>query len=173
MLTLERISPENVVAFKNTRLRALDDSPTAFGSTYAKEVKLSDADWHQRSIDWTSHRSVGYLAMDGETPCGIGAAFLDEKNPERAHLVSMWVAPAQRGKGVGFTLVSGVRAWAKDQGARTLRLSVTNNNERAIEFYRRTGFSMTGKTEPYPNDPALFEYEMSQNLAAENEDSNR
>jgi len=173
MLTLERISPENVAAFKATRLSALQDSPTAFGSTYAKEVKLSDADWCQRAIDWSNQRSTGYLAMEEGTPCGIGAAFLDAKDTEKAHLVSMWVAPAQRGKGVGLALVSAIRSWAKDHGARTLRLSVTNNNDRAIEFYRRIGFSMTGKTEPYPNDPALFEYEMSQNLAVENKGSSR
>jgi hypothetical protein len=27
-------------------------------------------------------------------------------------------------------------------------------------FYEQFGFSMTGNTEPYPNDPALFEYVM-------------
>jgi hypothetical protein len=27
-------------------------------------------------------------------------------------------------------------------------------------FYRRLGFEGTGRTEPYPNDPAVVEYEM-------------
>jgi ribosomal protein S18 acetylase RimI-like enzyme len=39
---------------------------------------------------------------------------------------------------------------------------VTCNNKAAIMFYQRLGFSLTGRTEPYPNDPALIEYEMSQ-----------
>jgi ribosomal protein S18 acetylase RimI-like enzyme len=39
---------------------------------------------------------------------------------------------------------------------------VTSNNHAAIEFYERMGFSMTGNTEPYPNDPLIIEYEMSQ-----------
>jgi len=41
---------------------------------------------------------------------------------------------------------------------------VTNNNFAAIAFYKRLGFAPTGHTEPYPNDPALIEYEMSKPL---------
>jgi len=37
---------------------------------------------------------------------------------------------------------------------------VTSNNERAIRFYERLGFAKTGRTEPYPNDLAIIEYEM-------------
>jgi ribosomal protein S18 acetylase RimI-like enzyme len=37
-------------------------------------------------------------------------------------------------------------------------------NETAISFYKRMGFVMTGRTEPYPNDPALIEYEMTHSL---------
>jgi ribosomal protein S18 acetylase RimI-like enzyme len=42
---------------------------------------------------------------------------------------------------------------------------VTSCNQDAVEFYMRIGFSMTGRTEPYPNDPALVEYEMSRQLS--------
>ena len=38
---------------------------------------------------------------------------------------------------------------------------VTSANLAAISFYQRLGFIRTGRTEPYPNDPAIFEYEMS------------
>jgi ribosomal protein S18 acetylase RimI-like enzyme len=41
---------------------------------------------------------------------------------------------------------------------------VTNNNEAAIRFYQRLGFNATGNTQPYPNDPALLENEMSRDL---------
>jgi len=43
-----------------------------------------------------------------------------------------------------------------------LLLMVTSNNDPAIRFYERLGFTKTGRTEPYPNDPNIFEYEMSQ-----------
>jgi ribosomal protein S18 acetylase RimI-like enzyme len=41
-----------------------------------------------------------------------------------------------------------------------LWLMVTSVNPGATRFYQRLGFCKTGKTEPYPNDPAIFEYEM-------------
>ena len=37
---------------------------------------------------------------------------------------------------------------------------VTHINTGAIGFYQRMGFQRTGKTEPYPNDQAITEYEM-------------
>jgi len=161
MAILEQITPENASAFKTTRLQALQDSPTAFGSTYAKESQLSDGDWFKRADDWTSNRSIGYLAMASGEPCGIVAAFLGEDDPRQAHLVSMWVAPAHRRSGVGRILIEAIRAWAVKKEAHLLRLTVTSNNLSAIEFYQRNSFSMTGNTEPYPNDPSLIEYEMT------------
>ncbi|PYY15895.1 MAG: GNAT family N-acetyltransferase, partial [Acidobacteria bacterium] len=67
-------------------------------------------------------------------------------------------------QGVGRLLVGAILDWARQRGARTLRLMVTSNNEPAISFYQRLGFTLTGRTEPYPNDPALIEYEMSRSI---------
>jgi ribosomal protein S18 acetylase RimI-like enzyme len=41
---------------------------------------------------------------------------------------------------------------------------VTSINDDAIEFYRQNGFTQTGRTEPYPNDPDIVEYEMTRTL---------
>jgi ribosomal protein S18 acetylase RimI-like enzyme len=38
---------------------------------------------------------------------------------------------------------------------------VTSVNDSAIRFYERLGFARTGRSEPYPNDPSITEYEMS------------
>ena len=100
------------------------------------------------------------LAMDADVPCGIVGCFLDREDSSRAHLVSMWVAPTHRRAGVGRDLVHAVLEWARTNGAGDVCLTVTCNNDAAISFYRRLGFSFTGGTEPYPNDPDLFEYEM-------------
>jgi ribosomal protein S18 acetylase RimI-like enzyme len=82
-------------------------------------------------------------------------------DPTRAHLISMWTAPTHREQGIGRLLVKEVFTWAHRRNARTLLLMVTSNNEPAIRFYERLGFSRTGPTEPYPNDQAVLEYEMS------------
>lgn len=158
------ITPENALQYKAVRLRALRTDPTAFGSTYARESQLDDAGWIQRIREWVSRRA-GYLAIDGEVPCGMIAVFPEEAEPLRAHVVSMWVAPEQRKNGVGRLLINAVKHWAAERGFRELRLMVTSVNKGAAEFYLRNGFFMTGMTGPYPNDPAIVEYEMALVLA--------
>jgi ribosomal protein S18 acetylase RimI-like enzyme len=77
----------------------------------------------------------------------------------------MWVAPTHRRQGIGQTLVEAVVTWARSRKIRTLLLLVTSNNESAIKFYQRLGFALTGYTEPYANDPALSNYEMSRSIS--------
>ena len=161
MPALEQISANNVLAFKTARLWALKDSPSAFGSTYAREAAFSDAEWQTRAANMNGEKRIGYLAMDSGAPCGIAAGFLDDHDAARAHLVSMWVAPGYRRTGTGSLLVGAIQAWARTRGVHELRLMVTNSNQGAIAFYERQGFSLTGNTEQYPNDSSLIEYEMS------------
>jgi ribosomal protein S18 acetylase RimI-like enzyme len=154
------IAPSNVMQFKAVRLAALQDSPTAFGSTYAKESKLTDADWLARSKRWAGDTAIGCLAIDSHHPVGILLCTMDERDPTRAEAISMWVAPTHRRRGVGQMLIDAIVNWCRKKDVQMLTLMVTNSNAVALAFYRRLGFEMTGRTEPYPNDPALFEYEM-------------
>jgi ribosomal protein S18 acetylase RimI-like enzyme len=157
---VELITPQHAMIFKDVRLRALQDTPTAFSSTYARESKLSDADWISRAAQWSSHQAVGYLAIDRGKACGIAAGMIDKDDAAQAHLLSMWIAPTHRRAGVGRSLVEAVLGWARTMNVRTMHLLVTSNNNGAIEFYRQLGFALTIWTEPYVNDPALLNYEM-------------
>jgi len=165
-LILEPINTTNAMVFKAVRLAALLESPSAFGSTYAKESQYSDADWLKRAAVWTSARSIGYLAIYERNACGIVAAFVDELEASKVRVVSMWVAPTHRRSGIGRSSIRAVVDWARERGALAVHLMVTSNNNAAIQFYERNGFVMTGKTEPYPNDPNLIEYEMSRSSTA-------
>jgi len=61
-------------------------------------------------------------------------------------------------------LVNAIIEWAQLQSADTVQLTVTSNNDPAIEFYKSLGFSPTGKIAPYRNDPALNDVEMIRSL---------
>jgi ribosomal protein S18 acetylase RimI-like enzyme len=161
MIYLEPITAQNATIFREVRLRALQDAPLAFGSTYARERQFSDEEWLQRVKRWNGETGIGYLAMDGDCGCGIAGSFLDEEDQTRAQLISMWTAPTHRKRDIGRLLVKQVAKWARQRGADVLLLMVTSGNEPAMLFYQQLGFSRTGRTEPYPNDPALIEYEMS------------
>lgn len=164
MVILTPTTQESAASFKAVRLRALQDTPLAFGSTHAKESQLSDADWEERAAQWNGERATAYLAWDGNDACGIVACFLDRDDATKAHLVSMWVAPTHRGRGVGQLLVNKVSDWSRSQRAKTLQLMVTSNNDVAIRFYERLGFTKTGRTEPYPHDATLVEFEMLRSI---------
>jgi ribosomal protein S18 acetylase RimI-like enzyme len=98
--------------------------------------------------------------MDNDLACGLVGGFLNREDGARVTLVSMWVAPTHRRKGVGQRLIQSVGDWAKSHGVFVLFLLVTSNNDVAIKFYERIGFEKTGHMVPYPNDSSLFEYEM-------------
>lgn len=164
MISIERITPQNVQAFKAVRLQALQDSPFAFGSTYARESQFSDEEWLRRVENWSGVTGAGFLAIDKNEACGIAGAFLEGKDPIQARLVSMWTAPTHRMRGVGALLVRAAEDWARQAGAAAMVLMVTSHNHFAQPFYQRLGFTFTGVREPWPNDPAFFEYEMSRSL---------
>ena len=61
---IERVTAENALVFKDVRLRALKEFPTAFSSTFAKESQISDEEWIQRAVRWSSDGAVGdFLRM--------------------------------------------------------------------------------------------------------------
>jgi GNAT superfamily N-acetyltransferase len=158
LIVIERITPQTALVFKDVRLRALLDAPTAFSSTYAREAQFPDEEWMKRSVRWSSDGSVAFLAMDGDGGCGIVGAY--EENARCAQVISMWVDPGFRRAGVGRALIDAVVEWAGSRAVRELKLMVTSVNPVAIAFYGRLGFNMTGKTAVYPNDAAIIEYEM-------------
>jgi GNAT superfamily N-acetyltransferase len=161
MPTLESLSPHLVTELKTVRLRALQDTPSAFGRTYAEEALLSEADWLNRATAWNNgSSSICFIAMDNNAPCGMIAGYLDAHNPPGPNVAAMWVAPEYRRTGLGTLLMNEVVQWAQRYGTGGLCLMVTGGNAAAIRFYERCGFVMTGNTEPYANDPTVFECEM-------------
>jgi ribosomal protein S18 acetylase RimI-like enzyme len=73
----------------------------------------------------------------------------DDDDPEgggvEVEVISMWVSPEARGKGVGERLLGEIERWAVGRGVRRLRLSVVKENEKAIGLYRRCGLRETGE----------------------------
>jgi ribosomal protein S18 acetylase RimI-like enzyme len=165
MIAIEAITLEYVAVFKEIRLCALQDTPSAFGSTYARESQLTDDEWRSRVTRWSGESGIGFLALENGVACGVAGCFLHPDDRTRAQLISMWTAPAHRQRGVGRMLIDEVTAWARLRGATFLDLFVVSSNERAQHFYERLGFVRTGRTLPYPHDPALIEYEMAREIA--------
>jgi ribosomal protein S18 acetylase RimI-like enzyme len=165
VIAIVRLTGNNALVFKEIRLRALQDSPSAFSSTYERESGLTDAEWIARVEQWNGTQAAGFLAMDGEIACGTAGAVLDAGHWGRATLVGMWVAPDRRRCGIGRSLVDTVMDWARRRSARVIELMVTCNNEAAIGLYRRLGFQFTGRTLRHAHQPGLYDCEMARPIA--------
>jgi len=165
MIQVHPITLPLTADYKAVRLRALKDTPLAFGSTYVRESQFTEDEWNARTANLDGNKAVGYLASLYGDYVGLAVCFLDDNDSSIAYLYSMWVAPEQRRSGVGKELVTTIERWAAEHGARTLDLMVTNINHSAITFYERLGYKKTGHTEPYRNDPALFELGMTKSLS--------
>jgi diamine N-acetyltransferase len=59
-------------------------------------------------------------------------------------LVRLMVDARFQGRGYGRDAVEAIVENVRDRGLGTIRLSVVSENEQALEFYRRNGFTETG-----------------------------
>ena len=140
------------------RLTTLRDAPYAFGATAEEEERLPETQWRE----WA--RGTTFVAVQGERWMGMVGAYPDE-DPEGLVVFGMWVDPARRRSGIGHRLLQALIEWARQRGARRLRLGVTESNEAAVRFYETHGFVPTGRREPLRSDPSLSEIEMERDLA--------
>ena len=141
-------------ALREIRLQALRDAPNGFSSTHAREAAFGDEEWHRRAT-----RDGSFLAFLPEvSPAGLGGGFLEA--PGTVELISMFVRPQARGRGVGEAIIDAVVGWAIQKNATTVHLWVTETNSRARLLYERCGFTVTTERQPLPSNPALGEIGM-------------
>lgn len=148
MPDIRTFAPHEWKTYKDLRLRALAESPEAFGRTLAQDLELTDADWAARLAEGAgSGRDLPLLAeVDGE-PAGLAWGRIDPAHPVVAHLYQMWVAPKYRGLGAGRMLLDTIIAWARAKGAAVLELGVTFRDSPAMHLYTRAGFEPAGEPE--------------------------
>lgn len=169
-VVVRRVTPADGALLREVRLRALQDTPEAFGSTYDNEVRRPESFWHDRARNASAGNDLysGLALADGEA-VGLIGGFRNDEDGHHADidLVSMWVAPSHRGTGLAAALVEAVLVWARDDAeARVVGLWVTRGNDRAQRFYERLGFVETGDVQPLPSDPCKDEVRMVFGLRA-------
>jgi ribosomal protein S18 acetylase RimI-like enzyme len=151
---------------REIRLRALLDSPDAFGSTHARELQFPPATWTERAArSGRGDEDVTFVAEDSGRWVGMAVGHVEPEDPSRAGLYGLWVEPAARGSGVGLALTDALADWAHSRRAEWLLLLVIESNAGAIRLYHRAGFTETGRIVPLPRDPSVVEIEMVRPLA--------
>ena len=159
---IERLRSGDGPRLRALRLRALEGAPDAFGSTVEEALRRSEPEWEAQveALPTYVWREAGVdLAMVRAAP--------HDDDPSAAYLLSMWVGPEVRGRGIGAALVRALVGWARGRGLRRLVLDVGLHNEPARQLYERLGFVATGGggTLPAPRSH-LREAEMALDLSA-------
>jgi ribosomal protein S18 acetylase RimI-like enzyme len=152
---VRQAQPADWEVLRRLRLGALADAPNAFASTLEAEVAFPDEAWRQRAKGGPA--SANFIAREGGVDVGLAAVFAEPEAPGRMHLVSMWVDPRYRRRGVAHALVGQAVRWAAERRAREVILWVADHNTAAQRLYEQIGFRPTGARQPLPSNPARTE----------------
>lgn len=139
---VRHIGPEDMWAFKQLRLEALQVEPHAFASTYKDWVTLPDSVWIERLTE-----SPVFVAFRGGVPVGLMGLLRERpsKMAHRASLIMVYVQPQERGAGVAAQLLAAADQHAATIGITQIELNASAENPGAIRFYEREGFVEYGR----------------------------
>jgi ribosomal protein S18 acetylase RimI-like enzyme len=141
------LTEEDLDALWSIRLRSLQENPEAFGSTVDETLQRGKESLRQR------------LRQPPAATCFLGA-FADErlvgivayvreagtKGQHKGYIVSMYVTPEQRGRGIGKALLTEAIALARAApGLDQLLLAVVTVNTAARQLYQSLGFEVYGQ----------------------------
>lgn len=155
MVRVEQLSEDEWQTLRDIRLRALWQSPQAFGASLARDQRFQEQHWRMRLR--SSHWFVARPGLDQE-PVGLVCMIAEPGSPvDDRHVVSLWVDPDHRSQGVGRALLGRVADEASRAGATTLSLWVADDNDAARALYEGFGFAATGASQPHPRDAARSE----------------
>jgi len=142
---VRRLEPAEWPIYRELRLRALADSPDAFGSTLVVEQGRSAEDWASRlTRDATSGLDHPLIAEVAHAAAGLAWARVDASDRSIVNVYQMWVAPEFRGQGAGRLLLRAAVDWARSLDATSVQLGVTCGDTPAIRLYTREGFTPFG-----------------------------
>jgi len=145
-MIIRRLSPADAPEFRRLRLQALQESPTAFGSSYREEVRRPLAAFQKllerRADNWVfgslqARQLIGVLRLVRER---------GRKERHKATIYGLYVAPAERRRGIARRLLAQAIATARKlKGMRQIRIGVVTSNAAAIALYAKAGFVEYGQ----------------------------
>ena len=134
----------------------LRDDSDYFSTRYEDMVREPDRAWRE----WVAEAAAGkqktlFVAEEDGRWHGVVGAFA-RVDPLEVQLISMWVDPEARGRGVARDLIRAVARWALGRGSTRVVLFVQEANEPARALYERAGFASTGDRAPAGGGRSAF-----------------
>ena len=94
-----------------------------------------------------------WRGADGEH---LGHVRLDAAPDGVWFLGLLTVRPDRQASGLGRKLLAAAEDWARERGAREMRMTVVHQRETLIAWYVRRGYELTGETKPFPYGDTRF-----------------
>ena len=139
--------------YRELRLEALLDSPTAFSADYQINLGHPMSFWEGRLT--SDEHGIMFLAEHENKLIGMTGIRKGEspKTKHGAYVWGVYIRPACRGLHIAEALIENCVDWAREHDVVILKLGVMANNESAIHCYKRCGFTVYGK------EPRALSYE--------------
>jgi ribosomal protein S18 acetylase RimI-like enzyme len=136
--------------WREVRVRMLREESAYFSSRWEDVARQPESYWR----DWVEAAAVGatrslfVVEEDGRWVGAVGCHLRIDLS--ETQLISMWVAPDARGRGIAQELIRAVAGWARERGCDGVYLFVQEANGPARHLYERAGFRPTGEREQLP-----------------------
>ncbi len=134
--------------YKDLRIFAVQESPEAFSTTVEEEKNKSEDWWMDRLQDDYSktNRKMLFAEVDGKLVGMVGMHFHAlEKAKHIGEIVSVYVLPEYRSKGIARKLLEGIIQFGQEKAhIRKVALEVTITQEAAAKLYESLGFRTVG-----------------------------
>lgn len=124
---------------REIRLASLLDAPHAFGTTHEESSRWAEASWREQLRGLAT-----FVAVVDDQDAGMVRGVRHAELEDTVYLISMWVDPRMRRRGVGSALIDEVVAWTRSIGRGRVFLDVRTQNTGAEQLYRAKAFTPTG-----------------------------
>jgi ribosomal protein S18 acetylase RimI-like enzyme len=121
---------------------------------FPHESLESVADYVQRALGYVERGQSAHLVAEADGQAVANAQLLCWH--KRAEIGSLVVTESLRGQGVGTALIQALSAAAARLGAEQIEIGAEEDNELALDLYRRLGFSLHKKVS-VPGNGATFD----------------
>lgn len=150
--SIVKLSPDRWQEYKDLRLFAVNESPLSVVKNPEEMQAIKENSWQsmlKRAFD--EKQMFLYFAQIDNKIVGVSGAMIDEfaKMRHRALVISIYVLPEYRNKGIGKVLLETLFDKLEKKGVQQVRLFVETQNEEAINLYKDLGFKTVGLCEKY------------------------
>lgn len=161
-----KLPPERWEEYKNLRLEALKNEPTAFAASYEEKASKEDEYWQNQLKKFQdADEDSMWFAEVSDKLVGLTGWYRSntEKLRHSASVYAVYVNPKYRGKGIAKELIKKVLEEVESKPEIVkIDLNVNTKNEAATNLYKKLGFEIVGTLhkEIYVNGEYFDEYEM-------------